>query len=875
MSSALFTLRRRDPAAAAAAANLIKAAAAANLQTSQPQPDQVDVFSLTNPDAVAQFVSVNQQKETIETVEQLPIVMAPRFRRNLMRPRKLNPRALGVPYFNMTQVKSIYNIPNPIAPVTVGVVSFGGGLYGSVDANGVLTNGDIQAYWSAIGIPQASQPKVIMVLLQGATNQPNVNDGGATLENTLDVETIGGACPSANLTIIIYIVPNSLTAFAPLLNHIYSTPKVIGNQSYKPSIVSISWGAPEIYYGSSLLNTINQSLQTLTNNNINVCVATGDNGSNNGVGGSANYVDYPSSSPFTTAVGGTSLICPNDVYDSFTTETAWSSGGGGVSSLNAKPTYQSTLIGAVAGRSTPDIAAIADPDTGVVFRINGQYQLIGGTSVAAPVIAGFLAAINCQIFINPKLYSQTTQEQALSFHDITSGSNGGFNARVGYDNCTGWGSINGVNLSLILGNIPVTGITLSTNQVTLNIAQTSQLTATVAPTTAFNKTLTWSTSNSQVASVSNSGLVTGLTAGSATVTARATDGSNVSATATITVLGSGINIPVTNLTLAQTSGTLHPGDTVQLVPVIAPPNATDKTVIWSSNNALVATVNNQGLVSAQSTYGTCIITATSNNNRARVATYTLNVTVPVASITLSASSASLTLNQNRTVVATVRPNNAGNKTVIWTTSNPLIVTVNSSGTITGRGNGNAIIIATTQDMGLTATVAVTVTTPVQGVTLNPSLTTVNVGSTFQAVATTVPSTASNQNVTWRSSNPAFATINQAGLITGVANGTSIITVTTQDGARKASMTVRVTTPVVSVALSQTSVSLSRGQRTTLSQIIQPPNASNTLVSWTSSNNNVATVTTRGVVRGVNTGTANITATTSDGGLSSICQVTVL
>lgn len=192
----------------------------------------------------------------------------------------------NVPYFNMTQLRSIYQIPSPSAPsYVVGVVSFGGGLYGSVDSQGVLTNGDVQAYWTSIGIAPANHPKVVVVGINGATNQPNANDNGATMENTLDVETIGGACPSANLTIILYIAPNSLNQFAPLFNYMYSTNVTVNGMNYKPNLISCSWGAPEIYYSSSQLSSINSILTTMTNAGITICAATGDYGSNNGVGG--------------------------------------------------------------------------------------------------------------------------------------------------------------------------------------------------------------------------------------------------------------------------------------------------------------------------------------------------------------------------------------------------------------------------------------------------------------------------------------------------------------------------------------------------------------------------------------------------------------
>uniref|UniRef100_A0A6C0KS20 Peptidase S53 domain-containing protein n=1 Tax=viral metagenome TaxID=1070528 RepID=A0A6C0KS20_9ZZZZ len=349
--------------------------------------------------------------------------------------------AANASYFNMNQVRTIYNIPAPVkSNYVVGVVSFGGGLYGSVDSYGVLSNGDVQKYWTALGIAPINQPRVIIVPIAGAKNKPNINDGGSTMENTLDVETIGSACPTSSLTIILYIAPNTLAAFPTLLNYMRTTNVTVSGVNYKPNLISCSWGAPEIYYSSSLIANINTELSALTAAGISICVATGDNGSNDGVGGSGNYIDFPSSNPNVTAVGGTSLICPSGNYDNRTVESAWSSGGGGVSSVYSKPAYQSKISGTM--RSIPDLASLADPNTGVVFIVNGQNYVIGGTSVAAPIIAGYLAAIVSKRFINPILYAAPSS----CFHDIIRGSNGSYAAKVGYDNCTGLGSIIGATL---------------------------------------------------------------------------------------------------------------------------------------------------------------------------------------------------------------------------------------------------------------------------------------------------------------------------------------------------------------------------------------------------------------------------------------------
>ena len=404
------------------------------LETYRPTEDTLDVFSEKNA-LLTIWKSIYHLEAPIVTH-----VFTPRLCGGFHANATLTPAA-AVPYFTMNQVRTIYNIPAPIKTnYVVGVLSFGGGLYGSVNAQGLLTNGDVQKYWTALGIATANQPKVIIVTLPGARNAPNNTDGGATMENTLDVETIGAACPTSTLTIILYIAPNTLSAFPILLNYVRNTTVTVAGIKYKPNLISCSWGAPEVYFPSSIMASMNSAFAALNAANINVCVATGDNGSNDGVGGPGKYVDFPSSNPNVTAVGGTTLVCPTGTYDSRTVESAWSSGGGGISSVYAKPAYQRALPGTM--RSTPDIAFLADPNTGVIFMINNQYYVIGGTSVAAPIMAGYLASLVTTRWINPILYAAPS----TCFHDIVRGSNGAFSAKTGYDNCTGLGSIIAANL---------------------------------------------------------------------------------------------------------------------------------------------------------------------------------------------------------------------------------------------------------------------------------------------------------------------------------------------------------------------------------------------------------------------------------------------
>jgi uncharacterized protein YjdB len=778
----------------------------------------------------------------------------------------LKPAARTRPWFNMREITSIYNIPAPIVtPVTVGVVSFGGGLYGSVDENGVLTNGDVQAYWTSIGIHPSNHPKVIIKPIDGASNIPNINDNGATVENTIDVETVGGACPSPLLTIILYIGPNNLSEFVNMFSYIYNTPVSVNGTNYKPSIVSCSWGAPEIYYSSGLLTNISNILLAMTNSGMNICTATGDYGSNNGVGGSPKdtYVDFPSSCPYVTAVGGTSLVSPNNIYDVFTSETSWSSGGGGISRFFTKPSYQNAIT--ASGRCTPDIAAVADPNTGVVFIINSKEYVIGGTSVSAPIIAGYLASINCTVFINPRLYSVSSN----CYNDIKTGSNGEYSARSGYDNCTGLGTINGTYLSAALYYVYATSISVNPGSLTLYVNETFPLVVTInAPNTTI-KSVTWSSANTAIATVS-AGIVRGIAPGVTDITVSTFDGSKLSITVRITIIPVEISIPVTAVSLNTAIHTFHPLNTYQLVATVSPVNATNKRLIWTSNSPY-ATVSPTGLVTAVS-LGTASITVITESGNF-LARASFNITPPVTSISLSSTSVNISVGQTHKLTATVLPNIAPNKLVNWTTSNATFATVSNNGLVTGIANGTVIITATTVDMGLTATAIVTITTAVQRVSLNIEKLSLFTNQTFQAIATVIPSNASNKIVSWASSNSSIATVDSNGLIRGIANGLANISVLTQDGAKTASIAVGVTTRVTGVTI-QPTLSLRKGESFTLVSTVFPESASNKNLLWITNNVSVATVNSKGTVKGIKVGSATITVRTVDGNFMSMCNVTV-
>ena len=424
----------------------------------------------------------------------------------------LSSRTTTRPWFYGNEITKIYNFPTPSTnKYVISVVSFGGGMYGNISNTGILTNGDVQTYWRSIGM--TNLPTVVVKFIGGATN--DTSDLNSTIENTIDVECIGFSCPTSNLTIVLYIAPNSFSSFSTILN------AILNNTQYKTNAISISWGAPEIYFGNTLLSQINNVLLNAVNNNINITVASGDYGANDGVGGLAFYCDFPSSSPNVIACGGTSLVCPNRVYDSQTVESAWSGSGGAISGFFNKPSYQNNIV--ASKRSTPDISLIADPSTGVLFYINGTNYIVGGTSISAPIIAGLLGASYTTNFLNPIIYNSAK----LSFNDIITGSNG-LPAKVGYDNSTGWGSVKGSVLNQIIKYT----VSINTTNVTINVR--ANFTILVTSNYNFNTYLTWTSNNPNIARVSNTGVITGVANGTTTITLN-TVNPNVSKVISVTV----------------------------------------------------------------------------------------------------------------------------------------------------------------------------------------------------------------------------------------------------------------------------------------------------------------------------------------------------
>ena len=188
--------------------------------------------------------------------------------------------------------------------------------------------------------------------------------------------------------------------------------------------------------------------------------------------------------------------------------------------------------------------------------------------------------------------------------------------------------------------------------------------------------------------------------------------------------------------------------------------------------------------------------------------------------------------------------------------------------------GTATITVTTKDGNKTATCSVTVIAKVASVSLDKTAITLAEGETQTLTATISPDNASDKSVTWSSSDEAVAKVDQNGKVTAVKAGTATITVTTKDGGKTATCSVTVIAKVASVSLDKTSMTLTVGETQTLTATVAPDNAQDKSVTWSSSDATVATVDQNGKVTAVKAGAATITVTTTDGGKTATCTVTV-
>ena len=412
--------------------------------------------------------------------------------------------------------------------------------------------------------------------------------------------------------------------------------------------------------------------------------------------------------------------------------------------------------------------------------------------------------------------------------------------------------------------IAVESIELNRTSVELIEGDSDILVANVLPDNATDKTVTWVTSDESIVTVDNSGKIKAIKEGKATIAAKAGE-----KTATCAVTVSKRVIPVESITLDRTTLVMTEDESTVITATVKPDNATDKTVVWSTSDASIATVFDGRVTAIKE--GKAIITAKAGEKAAMCEVTVKKLLIDVTSITLDHATLSLVKGEEKTLVATVKPDNATNKTVTWSSSDGQIAEVDNSGRVTAVKSGTATITAKAGNK--TATCVVTVSTPIESISLNETSITLEEGQATKLVAIISPSDADDKDVTWSTSASSVARVDQDGTVTAVKDGTAIITA--KAGDKTATCTVTVKKKVIqvsSVTLNKTTLSLEKGKSETLVATVDPDNATDKTVNWSTSNETIVSVDANGKVTALKSGQAVITA--KAGEKSANCTVTV-
>lgn len=395
------------------------------LQTYQPIDGQGDFVTTSRAPKLPEGVIA------VLGLDRRPVAQSYLKRFHKHAPDPFNPGSYGLTAnYSPVKLAKVYNFPPEYDGTgqCIAIIELGGGF----------VQNNLDEYFSEIAV---KGPKVTSVSVLGAQNRVGSDADG---EVQLDIEVAGAMANGASYAV--YFAPNTDQGFYEAVSQ--ATHDTVHN----PSVISISWGSPENQWTEAARNALAEAIKDATALGITVTVASGDNGASDGLYDGQLHCDFPASSPFCLACGGTKLIISGE---HIAQETVWNESfgggatGGGVSEYFTRPGWQGNSNVPMApngfcGRGVPDVSAVADPTTGYDVRVDGQDQVVGGTSAVAPLWAALIARLNQAMgkrigHLNEVVY----QLPASVFNDVRQGNNDGYTAGEGWDPATGLGSPNG------------------------------------------------------------------------------------------------------------------------------------------------------------------------------------------------------------------------------------------------------------------------------------------------------------------------------------------------------------------------------------------------------------------------------------------------
>ncbi|MCR5450730.1 MAG: Ig-like domain-containing protein [Solobacterium sp.] len=416
--------------------------------------------------------------------------------------------------------------------------------------------------------------------------------------------------------------------------------------------------------------------------------------------------------------------------------------------------------------------------------------------------------------------------------------------------------------------IPAEKIEILTEVSEIEYGKSETLEVTFTPSDTTHQKVTWASSDESIATVDENGVVTAVGEGKVTITATSEGG--LTASKEISILFTHL----TGISFKEESADIIIHESKELELIYDPENASLKTVTWESSDDSVATVDENGTVTAVNG-GSAVIKATSEDGNL-TAEITVNVIVPAEKIEIQTEVSEIEYGESETLEVTFKPSNTTNQKVTWTSSDESIATVDENGVVTAVGEGKVIITATSEDGGFTASKEINVLfTHLTGISFKEESADIIIHESKELELIYDPENASLKTVTWESSDESVATVDENGKVTAVGDGTATITVTSKDGGYSASIEIHVIIPAQSITISSEVTEILYGNSETLEVAFTPSNTTNQKVTWTSSDESIATVDENGVVTAVGEGKVTITATSEDGGFTASKEINIL
>ena len=410
------------------------------------------------------------------------------------------------------------------------------------------------------------------------------------------------------------------------------------------------------------------------------------------------------------------------------------------------------------------------------------------------------------------------------------------------------------------------GLVLSSRELELYEDENSMLVATLLPDDASDKQLYWESSNESAAVVFQ-GNVVAVRAGEAVIRVRAAGGSLAdSCRVTVKCHVKGVSIS------GNRSLCLEKDSEYQLEASVYPDRASNTELIWESKDPSVVSVSDEGLVKANG-IGKTVVTVTTDDG-GHTASCDIEVTQKASGIRLDQGELELYENEEFALVATVLPDDATDKRVVWTSSDDKVASVDG-GQITAHKAGEAVIRVRAAGGSLADSCKVTVKCHVKGVSIsgNRSLC-LEKDSEYQLEASVYPDRASNTKLIWESEDPSVVSVSDEGLVKANGIGKTVVTVTTDDGGHTASCDIEVTQKASGIRLDRGELLLYENEEFALVATVLPEGATDKRVVWTSSENKIASVDIDGMVTAHKAGEAVIRVSAAGGSLVDSCKVTV-